>query len=440
MKKRIYAALFAIGIALVTGCMSLEEIKAAQEKAKVERFTAVKKRADSGDGRMAYQAGVMLEKGIGVKQDSKLAMTYYEKAVQAGIPPAAWRIMMQIYKTGDTEHSKLFGDCNQVLWNSFWTTKGADMERNWYKNKNYRRYRGCIAICLKYFDLLQKSGKDAEAYSLKKQLISIVCKKYLYFNGTSSISEEYESEKEIIGFFDKLTGIKTEAEPKALKYPTKDFADGIKLYKHIKSGITLEYFVWETLQKNGKIQSCGKGDYCQQYKSTIYPNVAFCFSSNRRNPNTGNIHTISEYYRLNRDWFDLKGVLFEIEISLPKKMDKQKVFDKLCQDYPQIKPTFEKKDMDRPAAGCVLKVKGGRYIWKTDDIQVSFTFADYAGVTGSNPRLVNMLKQEGQNFGVRQIVIRDKRLYKRFVTSKQEQVKAKENAAKTAEENSALNF
>ena len=448
MKRNIYVMLAAAGITLVTGCMSLEEIKAAKAKAEAERkearakaeaerFVRIKALADAGNGEMAYRTALMLEKGMGVKADPQQAFVYFEKAVKSNNIPAAWFVMFHLCKTGDTAHSELFGDCNQVLWNSFWKTRGAEMERDWYKNK---KYKTCILCSLKYFDLLQKAGKDAETYALKKRLITVVCSKFLYDSYTSSISEEYESCKEIKDYFDKLTKIKTETEERKLKYPSEDISGGVKLYKNIMSGISLEYFIWKTLQNKGKVRDVGTGSYSQQYKSTIYPDISFWFSSSRRKPKTGNISTVAEYYRLNRDWFDLKGCLYEIEISLPKNIDEKKVFNKLCKDYPHIKPVFKKKDMNKQVGGCVLKAKGGRYIWEDDKVYVSFTFADYAGVTGSNPYLVNRLKQEGQDFGVRTIVIRDKKLLNQLVVKKIEKDKLATKAKKDAAQNAALDF
>ena len=213
---------------------------------------------------------------------------------------------------------------------------------------------------------------------------------------------------------------------------------GIKFYKHIRSGVSLQWFIEDSLSKKGEIKYYGKSDYCLAFTSTAYPGLVFTFSSGTQKPTFSRFEPIASNsdYQYMSQYLDLKGALFEIEISLQKNIDREKIFNKLCKDYPQIKPTFEKKDMNRPAGGCILKTKGGRYIWNGDEIYVSFTFADYAGVTGSNPYVVNMLKQEGQKFGVRTIMIQDKKLRNKLVTAKKEKDK---NAADKAQD-AALDF
>lgn len=211
-------------------------------------------------------------------------------------------------------------------------------------------------------------------------------------------------------------------------------SQGIKFYKHINSGVTLQWFIEDTLSKKGEIKYYGKSDYCQAFTSSAYPNLVFTFSSKTQKPAFRRFEPIaskSDYEYMGR-YLDLNGVLFEIEIPLPKKIDQKKVFNKLCKDYPQIKPVFKKQDMNKPAGGCVLKTKGGRYIWNSSEIYVSFTFADYAGVTGSNPIVVNMLKEEGQNFGVRKIMIQDKKLRDKYVTAKKNEAKKAADKAQDA--------
>ena len=223
-----------------------------------------------------------------------------------------------------------------------------------------------------------------------------------------------------------------------IKYPIADLTQKVKFYKEITSGVSLQWFIENSLLKKGKINYFGSNDYCIAFTSTAYPELIFTFSSKTKKPMFSRFERIdgrSDYEYMSR-YLDLKGVLFEIQISLPKTIDKQKVFDKLCKDYPQIKPEFKKEDRSRSAAGCVLKTKGGRYTWNSADLYVSFTFADYAGVTGSNPSVVAMLKQEGKQFGVRKILIQDKKLLHRLVTTKKNEDKKAANAA----QNAALDF
>ena len=229
--------------------------------------------------------------------------------------------------------------------------------------------------------------------------------------------------------------ITDEKQLEKIKYPIADLTQKVKFYKHITSGVSLQWFIEDCLQKKGRINYYGNSDYCIALESTAYPGLIFTFSSKTQNPAFSRFERIdnkSDYEYMSR-YLDLKGVLFEVQISLPKTIDKGKVFAKLCKDHPGIKPVFTKQDVNKPAGGCVLKTKGGRYVWNGNKIYVSFTFADYAGVTGSNPYMVNMLKKEGQKFGVRKILIQDKILLDRLVT-------AKKNKAANAAQDAALDF
>ena len=273
---------------------------------------------------------------------------------------------------------------------------------------------------------------------LKKRLISIVKKR-------PSGTEAYVAPSRETDFLKKLEKIKTKADEKELesiKYPYADLPQKIKLYKHITSGVSLQWFIEDSLMKKGEINYCGHADFCQAFKSSAYPGVSFTFSSNTQKPAFSRFDTIygkSDYEYMSR-YLDLKGVLFEIQIGLPKNIDQKIIFNKLCKDYPQIKPIFKREDRNRNVGGCVLKTKGGRYIWENDAIYVSFTFADYGGVTGSNPYLVNRLKEEGKNFGVRSILIKDKKMIERFVTTKKASAQKAANAAQKAAQDAALDF
>ena len=277
MKKRIYVALLAVGITFVTGCMSLEEIKAAnakareaKEKAEAEKFAEAKKRADAGDGRMASQTGFMLEKGIGVKQDSKLAITYYERAIQTGSQRPSWHILNLIYTIRDTEHSKLFGDCYQWTWDNIlspniWNTKNKPKYKSYEHFK--KSYENSVIVCLHYLDLLKKSGKDADAYTLKKRLISIVQKKPSGADGYApSMVTDFLKRLEKIKTETELLEQKKEAEEKIhrleqnqqLKYPNSKLGKGIKLYKDLYAGSSLEWLRADAAVSNKKIKSISR--------------------------------------------------------------------------------------------------------------------------------------------------------------------------------------
>ena len=433
MKKQNVLLGVAAGIVLLSGCMSFEDVK---------------NKADAGDGYMAYRTGVRLKNGIGVKPDHKQACVYFGKAAKAGYEPrgltvmdvehrnifgtrwdiaAAWEVVTQ----SDVEQSQLFGDCYEVLWNDF---------SKRHRNELYEKG-------LNYLKLIQMKGKDAETYALKKRLIAITRKK------PSNTQEEKI-------FLEQLTMIKTQAEKRIaeqkrvemqkrldkIKYSSADLAHGMKLYKHITSGISLKWFLLETLLKEGKIQSAGGSDYYQSYKSTLYPDVIFSFSSDKRNPNVRSIDTIPEYNRIYRD-LDLKGCLIEVDISFPENIDSKKIYQKFCKEYPHIKPTLNQKVIERAADspgayGYRVKIKTGEYTWKNNDVYISFSFTEIAGVTGPDPDKVNMLNElfKSNQPGIKKVLIRDEKLHKSFIISKREKEKIADKAAKDAEQNSALDF
>lgn len=492
MKKFIQVTMLAAGIAFVSGCMSAEEIKAAKEKAearkiaeaqkrkeekakaKAAKFAKAKEKADAGDGRMAYQTGIMLAKGDGVKQDLKLAFVYYEKAVQAGNISAAWRIINGICKTSNTEHSKLFGDCYELLWKNVWSREVWPNQKNMAWNyKQSQHYKQGIAICQKYFTVLQKNRKAVETYALAERLTSIV--KTKPSDTFPSAVWRHEVRNDLNKFLDTLAKIKTEAgkeleqkriaeqklkakskleKLEEIKYLSKDLAHGMKLFKHLTSGISLEWFMLETLSKDGQIRCHGVGNYFLILSSTAYPNVRFKFSSNKKVPEIPENINWSNYNQKNLS--DQQGVLFEVEISLPGNIDSKKIYQKYCNEYPQIKPIFKPNNYEKPipvppqAYGYRMKIKSkrGQYLWKNDKAYISFSFADKPEimVSGPDPDNVEILKrtferqQQEMGMGIRKVLVRDEKLYERFIGSK---IKNDKNAAKAKEEaaqNSALDF
>ena len=189
MKRRIYSVpVLAVGLALLAGCRSLEEIekeeanaRLAEENARAAMFAKTKQAADAGNGNMAYQAGIMLTKGYGVKQDPKQAFVYFEKAVQAGDLSAALYMYDQICKTQDITNSKLFGDCFEIIWTTLWTPYIWDIKAKQRYFSDYGTYeeslREGLRNCITYLRLLVKMEKDEEAYKLKKRVMSIPQKK-----------------------------------------------------------------------------------------------------------------------------------------------------------------------------------------------------------------------------------------------------------------------
>ena len=456
MKKRIYVALCAAGIALVTGCMSFENMK---------------KKADAGDGYMAYRTGVRLKNGIGVKANHEQAMVYFGKAAKAGYEPrgltvievehrdtfgsrwdiaAAWEVVTQ----AGVEQSKLFGDCYELLWDSFSV-----------RNRNILYEKG-----LNYLKLLQMKGKDDEAYALKKRLIAIRKKKpsrtreeNVFLKNLEKIQTKAEIlERKRIAEQKRIEKQKrieeqrriAEQKMKNIKYASPDLIHGMKLYKHLTSGISLEWFILETLSKDGQIKCLGKGNYFLILSSTAYPGVTFKFSSNKKDSEmTENINW-SKYNQMNLS--DPQGVLFEVEISLPGNIDSKKIYQKYCNEYPQIKPVLKQNNYEKPipvpsqARGYRMKIKSkrGQCLWKNDRVYISFSFVDKPEimVSGPDPDNVEMLKrtferqQQEMGMGIRKVLIRDEKLSRCFVASKIEKeknaIKAKEDAVQKA----ALDF
>ena len=437
----------AAGIAFVSGCMSFEDVK---------------NKADAGDGYMAYRTGVRLKNGMGVKTDYKQACVYFWKAAKAGYEPrgltvldvdhrnmfgSRWDIASawEVVHTAGVEQSQLFGDCYELLWDSFPKYRRNEL----YKNG------------LNYLNALQMKKKDAEAYTLKKRLIAIIQK------------DPTKTQEEAV-FWDKLAKIKTQTEileeekriaerrqlaeqkMKGIKYPSPDFAHGIKLYKHLTSGISLEWFVLETLSKDGQIKCLGRGNYLLMLSSTAYPNVRFNFASNSQTPEILENINWSNYNQ--KGLAGLKGVLFEVEVSLAGSIDSKMIYQKYCKEYPEIKPILKQNNDEKPiplppgayGSGYRMKIKSqrGNCLWKNDKVYVSFSFVDKPEiiVTGPDPNDVEILKrtferqQQEMGMGIRKILLRDEELYHRFVTSKIEKeknaIKAKEDAAQKA----ALDF
>ena len=95
-----------------------------------------------------------------------------------------------------------------------------------------------------------------------------------------------------------------------------------------------------------------------------------------------------------------------------------------------------------------VKSKQGQYLWKNDNVYISFSFVDKPEimVSGPDPEHISILKrafeeqQQKMGMGIRKVLIRSEKLYQRFVSSKEESdmkaVRAKEEAVQKA----ALDF
>ena len=233
-------------------------------------------------------------------------------------------------------------------------------------------------------------------------------------------------------------------------------SQGIKFYKHIKSGVSLQWFIEDSLSKKGEIKFYGKSDYCLAFTSSAYPGLVFTFSSRTQKPAFSRFEPIASKsdYQYMGQYLDLKGVLCEVEISLPGNIDSKKIYQKYCNEYPQIKPVLKPNNYEKPipvppqAYGYRMKFKGkrGQYLWKNDKVLISFFFLDKPEiiVSGPDPDKVEILRRtleeqqsEMRSMCIRKVLIRDEKLYHRFVASKIEKaknaIKAKEEAAQKAE-------
>ena len=355
MKKHVFVALCAAGIALVTGCMSFEDVKA---------------KADAGDGYWAYQTGIMLKKGDGVKPDYKQALVYFEKAAKAGYEPrgfamidaahhkmfgsrwdmaSAWEIMNHI----DIEQSKLFGDYYELLWNNFWsyvTWPNPNRVRN---INTYERLaaeeKGCeegFAICLSYLKGLQMRGKRAEANALKKRLTAIVQKEPSWSSqrGRNNIPRKLEE------FLEKLDRTERETEKQIAEQKRiikeKKFAEqmrgfeGIKLYKSIRSGLPVKDFLRHMNAWGFANQMDEEGT-----RYLINPNA----SENGIKFIAGFQGVIGKYH-INKNYLMKQappGFLFGVKYTFGGNVSSEALTEKVKKDFPDAKAAPDVKSVNK---------------------------------------------------------------------------------------------
>ncbi|MBE6373673.1 MAG: SEL1-like repeat protein, partial [Lentisphaerae bacterium] len=362
MKKCFYVTMLAAGIAFVTGCMSFEDVK---------------KKADAGDGYMAYRTGVRLKKGIGVKPDYKQACVYFGKAAKAGYEPrgltvmdvehrnmfgsrwdmaSAWEVMTHI----DIENSKLFGDYYELLWNNFWsyvTWPNPNRVRN---INTYERLiaeeKGCdegFAICLNYLKLLQMRGKVAEADSLKKRLTAIVRKKPSWSSqrGRNNIPRKVED------FLEKLDRIERETEKQIAEQKQliqeKKFAkqmqgfEGIKLYKSIRSGLPVKPFLRSMKFPQMDFQSATQmNEGGTQYLISTYGSGRIDFIAG--------FQGVIGKYSISKDYLMEQapsGFLFGVKYNFGGDVSVEALAEKAKKDFPDVKPTPDRKTVNKFTSG-----------------------------------------------------------------------------------------
>lgn len=433
MKRSLYRLILAAGTIMAAGCASLEEIQ---------------RKADAGDREMQYNMANRYKEGNGVSPDKTKADEYLKKSFENGYIPAACEIANEIHEKNKLDEFEQLMKCYEVIFGTSPLDISSILAQQKFSYAFPKRSQT-------YFFRLVEEKKETEALKYKKCILKYLTSEYcptttnieVYRQALTQNSSENEnpmnsaqnldgrpSGEQISGDGNKALAEEKQIIEEKLNESDQDLTPKIKLYKHITSGVALHQFIEESLQKKGEINYCWHSNYCIAFKSSVYPDLVFIFSSSTREPAFSHFELIrnkSDYEYMSR-YLDIKGKLLEIEISLPKTIDKEKVFSKLCKDYPQIKPIFEKKDVEKPVGDCVLKTTGGVYVWSNDEIYVSFTYADYAGVTGSIPYIVENLKKEGQNFGVRKILLQDRKLFKLLVADKKDDDKKAQETAQEA--------
>lgn len=124
------AALFALGVGYacaqeevrdskpVTQKKVLEESQSTEEQARRDALLRLFTKAIKGDPEAAYQMGQHYQAGVYVDRDPEKAMSFYEKAANAGFPEAMYQIGAMYYRGTDIER-----DMGQAV---TWFKKAAD--------------------------------------------------------------------------------------------------------------------------------------------------------------------------------------------------------------------------------------------------------------------------------------------------------------------------
>lgn len=330
-------------ILLLSGCINVKEASKKATKKITDAgnrhisYEEAKRRADAGDGHMASRTGFMLENGTGVKKDPKLALVYYEKAVQTGGMAPSRHIMDLIHKTGDTERVQLFGDCYQRLWDDIWAPYVWSIKRRKYSFRRYedfeKSYSTGVKICLDYLELLEKSGQDA--YSLKQRLISIVRKK------PSGSGDNVP--RKVTDLLEKLAGIRTKTEQKQagielqrfdqnqkLKFPNGKLGKGIKLYKDIYAGTSIEWLRAKSASSNGKIKKVSR----PMFEDEFLPEIPELWRGQtfRRNYETSGDGQVSYIFAGTDDQQILIGCCIMLRNVLPRS-----IIEKYKKEFPGLK-------------------------------------------------------------------------------------------------------
>ena len=160
-----------------------------------------------------------------------------------------------------------------------------------------------------------------------------------------------------------------------------------------------------------------------------------------------NFSSFSDYKQHNGD-LDLNGCLCAVEISFSStEIASDKIYQKFCQEYPSIKPALDQKITEQRIEDPRLslyrfKMKKGEYVWKNEDIIVTFSFLEIAGVTGPDPEQIDYINKvlTPHMPKKREVMIIDRKLYNRLVASKKAEDEKADKAKKDAADKAALDF
>ena len=251
----VLPAMAAAIVAVISGCISVEEIQ---------------KKADAGDKAMQYDMAIRHKEGNGVPLDAAKAEEYLQKSFESGYIPAACEIANEIHDKGNIDASKKLMKCYNIIFG----TSPKDLTSAFAQDKFSRNFP---ASSRSYLRRLVKAEKTHEALEYSKCVLMYLDYKHCptarnvdayrrpfmqyLAEAEKRIAKQKAEEKRLAeqkAEEQRLAGLKSKfqqlEQDQQLKYPNRTLGKGIKLYKNVCAGSSLEWLEAYAAVSNKKIK------------------------------------------------------------------------------------------------------------------------------------------------------------------------------------------
>ncbi|MBQ7206979.1 MAG: sel1 repeat family protein [Lentisphaeria bacterium] len=246
--KKVLPAMAAAIVSVMTGCASVEEIQ---------------RKADAGDREMQYDMAIRYKEGNGVRLAPAKSEEYLKKSFENGYIPAACAIANEIHGKRNIEASEKLMKCYDIIFGTSPLDIASiiaqkkfgyafpQMSRSYFlqlveakKEKEAVRYKKCVLAYLNQ----ECCPTEANIDTYRQTLIQYVTEEEKRLAEQKRLVEQQQAKSK----FQELD------QNQQRKYPNSELGKGIKLYKNVYAGSSLEWLRADAAVSNKKIKSISR--------------------------------------------------------------------------------------------------------------------------------------------------------------------------------------